>query len=516
MLEGLQHLIAFDRPIRDVLLDFLDILIVSFIVYRTLLVLKGTRAMQMGIGFVAFGLLYLLAKYAELATLMSVLSWLASSAILIFVVVFQNDIRRALIRLGAKAWLTRGHAAQERIIEEVVAAATELARHRMGALICFERDANIFEFVQNDGILLDSELNRELLVSLFIPEAVNKTHDGAVVIRNLRIARAGVFFPLPELAKIDDPTLGSRHRAAIGITEETDAVVVVVSEERGKITLFFGNHHVPNVAAANLKDALGGLLGGLPSSKKRRLSDRIRAAFRLGAKARDPEVKAASGSTTSTRRSDGSGPKTERVPKIAGDKAATAASGKHPAQSKAPVTTSEKKPQSMRPPPITKSGKPASPKKKDGPSKKDSPTKKSGRFTAMKTDKTPIRDTMTSSVPRAPDERETEKKPDSTAAPPKTPLPPQVSVPMPSAADKEAEKKTDEKKAGEKKADEKKAGEKKAGEKKAEGKAARTDGDAIPPPAESDPGPPPSVSKPMTPTDLPSSPGTVRLSGDDT
>ena len=261
MLEGLSNLISLDRSAAELLRDFIDILIVAFIVYRALLVLKGTRAMQMGIGVVAFGGLYGLAKYAQLATLISVLSWVASSAILIVVVIFQSDIRRALIRVGSKAWLTRGPDAQERVLDEVVAAATELARHRMGAIIALERDADVGEFVQSKGIDLDSLVTRELLVSLFIPESVNKTHDGAVLIRNHRIQRAGVFFQMPEEARIEDPTLGSRHRAAIGITERTDALVVVVSEERGTITLFFNTNSVLNLTADNLRAALSGLFG---------------------------------------------------------------------------------------------------------------------------------------------------------------------------------------------------------------------------------------------------------------
>jgi uncharacterized protein (TIGR00159 family) len=275
--EGLKHLFALDRPFTEILRDLFDILIVAFIVYRALLVLKGTRAMQMGIGFVAFGLLYLMAKYAELATLLSVLSWLASSAILVIVVVFQNDIRRALIRVGSKAWLTRAHDAQERVIEEVVTAAQELARHRMGAIMCIERDANVLEFVKNDGIELDSLVTSELLVSMFIPESVNKTHDGAVLIRDLRIARAGLFFPMPESTRVADPTLGSRHRAAIGITEETDALVVVVSEERGTITLVFKDGTmVPSLSGASLREALLGLLGRTEQKRKReRLMQRV-------------------------------------------------------------------------------------------------------------------------------------------------------------------------------------------------------------------------------------------------
>jgi uncharacterized protein (TIGR00159 family) len=260
VLEGLAHLFS-ARPVTLVLRDLADILIVTFLTYRALLVLKGTRAMQMGIGVLAFGLLYLVAKFAELTTVLSLLSWLATSAILIIVVVFQNDIRRALIRLGAKAWLTRGRDAQERVIDEVVAATTELARHRMGALICLERDANVLEFVKSEGIALDCEVTRELLVSLFVPEAVNKLHDGAVLIRDLKVACAGVFLPMPEVTKVADHSLGSRHRAAIGITEETDAVVVVVSEERGTITLCFPNGMVQNVDGTSLKQALLGLFG---------------------------------------------------------------------------------------------------------------------------------------------------------------------------------------------------------------------------------------------------------------
>lgn len=268
MLEGLLHLVSLERGAGELLRDFLDIFIVAFLLYRAMLVLRGTRAMQMGLGVVVFGLLYLLAKHAELATLMSVLSWLASSAILIVVVVFQNDIRRALIRVGSKAWFKRGRDAQMRVIDEVVAASTELARHRMGALICLERDANVLEFVKNEGIVMDSLVSRELLVSLFIPEAVNKTHDGAVLLRDLRIARAGVFFPMPETTKVPDPTLGSRHRAAIGITEETDAVVIVVSEERGTITLCFPNGMVQNVDGASLHQAILGLFGRTEKKKQ--------------------------------------------------------------------------------------------------------------------------------------------------------------------------------------------------------------------------------------------------------
>jgi hypothetical protein len=130
----------------------------------------------------------------------------------------------------------------------------------MGALIAFEQDANLDEFVVAQGIPVESTVTRELLVSLFVPESVNKLHDGAVIIRNLRIAKAGVFFPMPE-SRIVDTSLGSRHRAAIGITEETDAVVVVVSEERGTISFCFSGNIVSNLDGASLRQALLGLFG---------------------------------------------------------------------------------------------------------------------------------------------------------------------------------------------------------------------------------------------------------------
>ncbi len=345
MLEGLRHLVASGRPFTEILRDVADILIVAFIMYRALLVLKGTRAMQMGLGFVAFGVLYLVAKHAELATLMSVLSWLASSAILVVVVVFQNDIRRALIRVGQKAWFSRGRDAQQRVIDEVVAASTELARHRMGALICLERDANVLEFVKADGITLDAAVTRELLVSLFIPEAVNKTHDGAVLIRNLKISRAGMFLPMPETTKVADPTLGSRHRAAIGITEETDCVVIVVSEERGTITLCFPNGMVQNVDGASLQKALLGLFGRTEATKKTAPTDKQASSGPRADGARSDEDEArgekskTKSSATSKSKSDKSKSDSGQSGKHSAIKTSTSGSGRYKAVKREDATT---------------------------------------------------------------------------------------------------------------------------------------------------------------------------------
>ncbi len=269
MFEGLLHLFQ-PRPWGDIVIDVVDIILVAYLVYRALLVLRGTRAMQMGTGLGIIFLVYVAAKYARFITLFNLLSTLLSSIILIVIVVFQNDIRRGLMRVGAGTFFGRLSGQQEtRVVDEVVAAATELARHRMGALICFEQDANLDEFVVSQGTTIDSAVQRDLLVSLFVPEGVNKLHDGAVVIRNLRIAKAGVFFPMPE-AKGLDKSLGSRHRAALGITEETDGVVVVVSEERGTISFCFNGNIISNLDGASLRQALLGLFGQTKTAKKRR------------------------------------------------------------------------------------------------------------------------------------------------------------------------------------------------------------------------------------------------------
>jgi uncharacterized protein (TIGR00159 family) len=245
------------RAPLHLLRDALDIFIVYYVVYRALLVLRGTRAMQVGVGLGVLFALYLVAQALQLVTVLTIMGALISSIILIIVVVFQSDIRRGLQRVGSRAWFgTLARAQESRVIDEVVEAATELARHRIGALITFEQDANLDEFVgTHKGKTLDAQVSSELLVSLFVPEGVNKLHDGSVVIRNYRIAKAGVFFPMPE-GRVMDQSFGSRHRAALGITEETDAVVVIVSEERGTISFCFNGNIATNLDGPKLHSML--------------------------------------------------------------------------------------------------------------------------------------------------------------------------------------------------------------------------------------------------------------------
>lgn len=251
--------------------DALDVFLVYYLTYRALVVLRGTRAMQVGVGLALVFVLYLVAKALRLETVISVMGALISSMLLIIVVVFQSDIRRGLQRVGSRAWFGSLARAQEtKVIDEVVEAATELARHRIGALITFEQDANLDEFVGvHKGHTLDAQVTSELLVALFLPEGMNKLHDGSVVIRNLRIAKAGVFFPMPEGRVVDD-SFGSRHRAALGITEETDAVVVIVSEERGTISFCFNGNIASNLDGPKLRTMLDAIFSPKLRKKARR------------------------------------------------------------------------------------------------------------------------------------------------------------------------------------------------------------------------------------------------------
>lgn len=257
----------FARPIGTIALDLVDIVIVAFVIYRVLLLMKGTRAMQMGIGLALVFVLYQAARMLGLLTLFTMMDSMLTYVVLIIVVVFQNDIRRALTRVGSRPWLRgAGNAQETHVIEEVIKAALLLAQKRIGALIVFERDASLEEFL-DEGTEIDAGVTKELLYSIFIPSFENPLHDGAVVIRDRRVWKAGCFLPLTASPKLDK-TLGTRHRAAIGITEETDSVVVIVSEEKGAVSLCFNGNMVRNLDANSLREALLGLFYKRKPAKK--------------------------------------------------------------------------------------------------------------------------------------------------------------------------------------------------------------------------------------------------------
>jgi uncharacterized protein (TIGR00159 family) len=247
------------RELSLILWDLADITLVACALYYVLLLLKGTRAMQVGFGLALVFVIYQAAKRFGLVTLYTMLDTLLTSIVLIIVVLFQQDLRRALMRFGRRPLFTAARSALEtQVIEEVVKAASSLAQKRIGALIVFEREAMLDEFIE-PGTPLDAGVTKELLYSVFIPSFENPMHDGAVIIRDGRVHQAGAFLPLSGSTKLER-TLGTRHRAAIGLSEETDAVVVVVSEERGAISLCFNGNIARSLDPASLRTALLGLL----------------------------------------------------------------------------------------------------------------------------------------------------------------------------------------------------------------------------------------------------------------
>jgi len=233
--------------------DAVDILAVAIIIYNLLLLIRGTRAVQMLLGLFFLVLVYYGALLAELPTLQRILENLLIVLPFAIIVLFQQEIRRALVRFGRNPlW---GLAKQQNVVasfSEVVLAATTLSSRRTGALIVIERLHGLRNYVEN-GIALDAVVSYDLLINIFQPDT--PLHDGAVIIQDDRIAAAACFLPLtpnPELSK----EFGTRHRAALGLTEETDAVAVVVSEETGTISVAFDGEMIRDLESQGLRNAL--------------------------------------------------------------------------------------------------------------------------------------------------------------------------------------------------------------------------------------------------------------------
>ena len=231
----MSQLVALFRQPQLSAWDVVDILIVSILIYEALKLIRGTRAMQMAIGsLVVIGLLYLSQAFP-----LRTVGWLIRNvlAYVVFaaIVLFQSDIRRALSHLG-RAPFFRYFGRSERAaesIEEVITAAGMLAKSHVGAIIIFEREIGLRNYVES-GIPVDAAVSYDLLTTIFQP--TSPLHDGAVIISEDRIAAASCFLPLTVNPKLDRD-LGTRHRAAIGLTEECDALAVIISEERGEISL---------------------------------------------------------------------------------------------------------------------------------------------------------------------------------------------------------------------------------------------------------------------------------------
>lgn len=234
------------------LADLADIVIVAVLTYWLITLIRGTRAVQMLIGLVVVFAVYATAQAFELFTLSWILREFLGSIFLLVVVVFQDDIRRLLTRVGRGRLFGGDREGKSRMIDEVTRAASELAAHRAGALIVLEREVGLNRFLES-GTAIDAQVTAELLDAVFRTRA--PMHDGAAIVRRGRLVAAGCFLPLTSNSTVSR-SLGSRHRAAIGVTEESDAVVVVVSEEDGRISLVREGRIVRDCDAGTLRASL--------------------------------------------------------------------------------------------------------------------------------------------------------------------------------------------------------------------------------------------------------------------
>ena len=232
--------------------DLLDVVIVGFIIYQLLQFIRGTHAVQMALGGAVLVAFYWVSQLLNLETVNWILRTFLPYVVFGVIVIFQAEIRKVLAHLGKTPLFGFSKQRTEEVIDEVVLAGTTLAAQRTGAIVVIERDMGLRSYIET-GIALDAYVTYDLLISIFNPGT--PLHDGAVIIQGNRVAAAACFLPLtvnPQLSR----ELGSRHRAAIGVTEDTDALAVVVSEETGVISLVVGGRIRRELDGASLKSAL--------------------------------------------------------------------------------------------------------------------------------------------------------------------------------------------------------------------------------------------------------------------
>ncbi len=220
--------------------DIVDILIVSYIIYRVILLLRGTQAIQMLVGIILITIIYFISSQLDLLALHWLLRTFLSSILLVVIIVFQRDIRRALTQMGKTPFQKNLNLAANDL-GEIISAAVYMARRRIGALIVIERENGLRDYIDS-GFLIDGNLLHELLVAIFFP--MSPMHDGGVIIKDGRIHSAGCLLPLSHNPEINKQ-YGTRHRAALGLSEETDAIIIVVSEETQEISIVQGGKIIP-------------------------------------------------------------------------------------------------------------------------------------------------------------------------------------------------------------------------------------------------------------------------------
>jgi diadenylate cyclase len=231
----------------------LDILLVALLIYQVLTMIRGTRAAPMLAGLVVVAITFYLARIGELTTLNWVVSHVLPYLVFALIVVFQSEIRHVLADLGRRLTFLHGSSSESDSYDDIVLAANLFSQHQTGALIVIEREIGLRTHIES-GVPLDARLSYDLLATIFRPSA--PLHDGAVIVQKDRVAAAACFLPL-SMNPLLSTQLGTRHRAGIGITEETDAIAVVCSEETGAISLAIGGQIERDLTVEQLRERLG-------------------------------------------------------------------------------------------------------------------------------------------------------------------------------------------------------------------------------------------------------------------
>src|SRR5467141_596805 len=237
-------------------ISILDIVLVAILIYQFLVLVRGTRAAPMLVGVATLGLAFYFARLGDLRTLNWLLSTLLPFAVFALIVVFQSEIRHALANLGSRISLMRSSSSVADVYDDIVLAANLFSQNQTGALIIIEREIGLRTYIES-GVSLDARLSYDLLATIFRPSA--PLHDGAVIVQRDRIAAAACFLPL-SMNPVLSTQLGTRHRAAIGITEETDAVAVIISEETGMISMAVAGSIERELTVERLRERLSHLL----------------------------------------------------------------------------------------------------------------------------------------------------------------------------------------------------------------------------------------------------------------
>ncbi|WP_062107516.1 diadenylate cyclase CdaA [Bacillus niameyensis] len=246
-----------DLPILTYLSRIVDIFLVWFVIYKLIMVIRGTKAVQLLKGIFVIIIVKLLSDFLHLNTLSWMMETVLTWGFLAIIIIFQPELRRALEQLGRGKFFARSgvheEEEQKHRVEAIMNAVNYMAKRRIGALISIEKETGMGDYIET-GIPMNSNLSHELLINIFIPNT--PLHDGAVIIQKTKIAAAACYLPLSESPFISKE-LGTRHRAALGISEVTDSLTIVVSEETGDVSVTKNGELLRDLSTEKLKEILG-------------------------------------------------------------------------------------------------------------------------------------------------------------------------------------------------------------------------------------------------------------------